>query len=130
MEPGDTFTVTFSEPIDPASVHQANVKEFDQNGAGNDQLIIVGLTDGPMDLGSNDYVTQPNGTIVFADSTLTMLNNNTKIRSTIVGLCTGTSCGATGSPVESVVTFRPEPVLTDLAGNGAVGRRTEAEGPY
>jgi hypothetical protein len=130
MEPGDTFTATFSEPINPASVQAANTKEFDQAGAGNDQLIIVGLTDGPMDLGSNDYVTAAGGTIVFADSTLTVLPGGTKIRSTIVGACSGTSCGATGPGADAVVTFRPEPVLTDLAGNSAVGSRTESEGPY
>src|SRR6185312_1357818 len=32
MEPGDTFTATFSEPIDPSSVHAANVKETDPVG--------------------------------------------------------------------------------------------------
>lgn len=130
MEPGDTFTVTFSEPIDPSSVHAANVKESDQNGAGNDTLIIVGLTDSAMDLGSNDYVTAPGGTIVFADATLTLLSNNTKLRSTIVGSCSGSACGATGAPADARVTFRPEPVLSDLAGNGAVGSHTESEGVY
>lgn len=130
MEPGDTFTATFSEPIDPASVHAANVKEYDQDGAGNDMIIIVGLTDSAMDLGSDDYVTAPSGTIVFANSTLTLLSNNTKVRSTIVGSCSGSACGATGSAPDAVVTFRPEPVLSDVAGNGAVGSRTESEGIY
>lgn len=130
MEPGDTFTATFSEPIDPASVHAANVKEYDQGGGGNDMIIIVGLTDSAMDLGSDNYVTAPGGTIVFADSTLTLLSNNTKLRSTIVGSCSGSACGATGSVTDASVTFRPEPVLADLAGNGAVGSHTEREGVY
>ncbi len=130
MEAGDTFTATFSEPVDPSSVQAANIKEFDQGGAGNDQLIIVGLTDGPMDLGSDNYVTAVGGTIVFADSTLTVLAGGTRIRSTVVGGCSGTSCGATGPGANAVVTFRPEPVLTDLMGNSAVGSRVESEGPY
>ena len=130
MEDGDTFTVTFSEPLDPNSVHADNVKELDQNGLGNDEIIIVGLTDGAIDLGSNNYVTAPGGTIVFAQSTLTLLNGNTQLRSTIVGPCTGTSCGATGPGANASVTFRPEPVLSDLAGNGAVGSRTQTIGPY
>jgi hypothetical protein len=130
MEDGDTFTATFSEPIDPTSVHAANVKETDPVGPGNDNLIIVGLTDGAMDLGSDDYVTLDGGTIVFAESTLTLLNNNTKIRSTIVGPCSGTACGFTGAGANALVTFRPEPALTDVAGNAATGSRTETEGPY
>lgn len=130
MEPGDTFTATFSEPIAPASVNAANVKEYDQNGAGNDQIIIVGLTDGAMDLGSDKYVTAPNGTIVFANSTLTLTSGNTKIKSTIVGSCSGTACGAVGPGAKAVVTFRPEPTLTDVSGNGAVGSHTEAQGMY
>jgi hypothetical protein len=124
MEDGDTFTVTFSEPVDPSSVIAANVKELDQNGAGNDKLIIVGLTDSGIDLGSNDYVTQPSGTIVFATSTLTLLNGNRTIVSTITGSCTGTACGMTGAPVASPIVFRPEPALADPAGNHATGALT------
>jgi hypothetical protein len=130
MEDGDTFTVTFSEPVDPSSVHAANVKESDPVGPGNDTLIIVGLSDSSLDLGSDDYVTTDGGTIVFADATLTMLSGNTKIRSTIVGSCSGTACGATGPGANVPITFRPEPVLTDFAGNQATGSRTEVEGPY
>ena len=124
MEDNDTFTVGFSEPIDPLSVHAANVKELDQNGLGNDKVIIVGLTDGGIDLGSNDYVTQAGGTIVFATSTLTMANGNRSIVSTITGLCTGTACGHTGTPADSPIAFRPEPALTDPAGNHATGAVT------
>jgi hypothetical protein len=130
MEDGDTFTVNFSEPIDPNSVHAANVKEIDENGAGNDRIIIVGLTDSAIDLGSNDYVTQPAGTITFAFSTLTMANSNRSIVSTIVGGCTGTACGATGSPVDSPIVYRPEPALTDVAGNHATGGITQTLTAY
>jgi hypothetical protein len=130
MEDGDTFTATFSEPMDPSSIHAANVKEIDQNGLGNDELIIVGLTNGTMDLGSDDYVTQPGGTIVFSQSTLTLLPGGLKIRSTIVGPCSGTACGFTGAGANALVTFAPEPALTDLAGNHATGSHTETEGPY
>jgi hypothetical protein len=124
MEAGDTFTVGFSEAIAPSSVHAANVKELDQNGLGNDKVIIVGLSDGGIDLGSNDYVTAPGGTIVFAASTLTLTAGNTSIVSTIVGSCTGTACGSTGTPADSPIAFRPEPALTDPAGNHATGSFT------
>ncbi len=127
MEVGDTFTVTFSEPIDPDSVLPANVKLLDPSGIGSDGLIVVGLTDGPLDLGSDTYLLSDGGTVVYQDSTLTMLDGGRKIRSTIVGACTGTACGSESVGVESVVVYHPEPFLRDLAGNHAVGEHTESE---
>ena len=126
MEPGDTFSVTFSEPIDPASVHAANVKEFDPAGVNPDRIIIVGLTDGAMDLGDDNIVIPNKGTIVYQASTLTLLNGNTTIVSTVMGNCTGTACvGGEGFSSLQPVTFVPEPTLRDLAGNGAGGSYTE-----
>lgn len=130
MEPGDTFTVTFSEPIDPTSIIAANVKQLDPSGPGNDGMIIVGLSDGPIDLGSDLYVLPDGGTIVYQDSTLTLLDGGTKIRSTIAGACTGTACLAPGPGELGMVTFRPEPFLRDLAGNHATGSHSEAEGVF
>jgi hypothetical protein len=134
MEAGDTFTATFSEPIDPATVHAANVKELDQPTLGTDTLTIVGLTDQAINLGSNDYVTAPGGSIVFAQSTLTLLVGDTQIQSTIVGPCTGTACAFPGpgvpAGVQVPITFRPEPVLADRAGNHTAGSRVEAIAPY
>ena len=124
MQVGDTFTVGFSEAIDPATVHADNIKETDPVGPGNDTLIIVGLSFGGQDLGSDAYVTTDGGTIVFASATLTMLSGNTKIRSNVVGACSGTACGQTGSPVASPIVFAPEPSLADFAGNHATGSRT------
>lgn len=122
MEPGDTFAVTFSEPVNPASVIAANVKQFDPPGPGNDAENIVGLTDQGMDLGSDDVVTPDGGTIVYQDSTLTMSNSNKTITSTIVGACTGTSCGLFGTPVLPMqITMAPEPFLRDVVGNHAEG---------
>lgn len=122
MEPGDTFTVTFSEPINPASVIAANVKQVDPVGPGNDFENIVGLGDAGIDLGTDEAVLPDGGTIVYQSSTLTMSNSNKTITSTIVGLCTGTACGLTGTPVQpTTVTMRPEPFLRDVVGNGASG---------
>jgi len=130
MEPGDTFTVTFSEPIDPTSIIAANVKQLDPSGPGNDGMIIVGLSDGPIDLGSDMYVLPDGGTIVYQDSPLTLLDGGTKIRSTIAGACTGTACLAPGPGELGMVTFRPEPFLRDLAGNHATGSHSEVEGVF
>ena len=127
LELGDTFTVTFSEPIDPDSVLPANVKLLDPSGVGADGLIVVGLTDGPLDLGSDEYLLADGGTVVYQDATLTMLDGGRKIRSTIVGACTGTACGSEGVGVESVVVYHPEPFLRDMAGNHAGGEHSESE---
>lgn len=130
MEPGDTFTVTFSEAIDPATVLPANVKENDPAGTGTDTLIIVGLTDGPMDLLDDNVVVPDGGSVVYQDSTLTLLSGNTKIRSTIIGACTGTACGQQGVASSKVITFTPEPFLKDSAGNSATGAHTEPEAMF
>jgi hypothetical protein len=125
MEPGDTFTVTFSEPIDPATVHAANVKELDPAGLGTDRIIIVGLSS-TVDLLDDDIVVPNKGTIVFQQSTLTMLNNNTTIMSTVAGPCTGSACDPALRGFSSLqqVTFLPEPNLKDFAGNPAGGSYT------
>ena len=125
MEPGDTFTVTFSEPIDPSTVHAANVKELDPSGLGTDRIIIVGLS-GTVDLLDDNIVIPNKGTIVYQQSSLTMLNNNTSIMSTVLGPCTGTACDPSlrGFSTLQPVTFLPEPNLRDLAGNQAVGSFT------
>ena len=126
MEPGDTFTVTFSEPIDPATVIAANVKEFDSNnGPGTDKINIVGLS-ATLDLLDDNIVLLDKGTVVYQKATLTMLNGNTSIRSTIAGKCTGTACDPSLRGVDSAqsVTFLPETNLRDFAGNQAGGSFT------
>jgi hypothetical protein len=125
MEDGDAFTVTFSEPVDPSTVHAANVKEFDPAGNGTDRINIVGLS-ATVDLLDDNIVIPNKGTIVFQQSTLTMLNNNTTITSTIAGPCTGTACDPTLRGFSSLqpVTFLPEPNLRDFSGNQAVGSFT------
>ena len=129
MEAGDTFTVTFSEPIDPATVIASSVKELDPSGPENDALIIVGLTDGQMDLG-NDAAVPSGGSAAFTASTLTLLDNGRRVRSTVGGPCSGASCGMLSPTSNSLVTFTPEPFLKDAAGNQATGARTETEAAF
>lgn len=121
MEPGDTFTVKFSEAIDPDSVIAANGKQTDPSGAGNDTMTLVGLTNGAIDIGSDDYVTPDGGSIVYLDSQLALQNDNKNIKSTIVGSCSGTACGQNGPGATAPVTFAPEPTLRDPFGNPAAG---------
>lgn len=66
------------------------------------------------------------GTIVYQDSTLTMLDNDTTIRSTVAGNCTGSGAciGGQGFRSDQQVTYVPEPTLKDTAGNQADGSYT------
>ena len=121
MEPGDTFTVTFTEPLLPASVIAANAKQTDPLGVGNDSMIIVGLTDGAIDLGSDTFVTPDGGAMVYQNSTLTLLNSGTTVKSTIVAPCASVCAAAGPGTSPTTFTFTPEPFLRDAAGNGAIG---------
>jgi hypothetical protein len=121
MQVGDTFRVTFSEAINPATVLQANVKETDPTGLGNDGLVIVGLTNGSLDLGSDAYITTDGAAAVFQNSTLTLSNGNRTITSTVAGACSGDGCASIGTGGPGPIVFSPEPILADLSGNGAVG---------
>lgn len=121
MQVGDTLRVTFSEAINPATVLQANIKETDPTGVGNDVLTIVGLTNGGLDLGSDAYITTDGAAAVFQASTLTLSNGNRTVTSTVVGACSGNGCASIGTGGPGPILFTPEPVLADLSGNGAVG---------
>ena len=124
MQAGDTLRVTFSEAMNPASLLQANIKETDPTGPGNDLLTIVGLTDGSLDLGSDAYITTDGAAAVFQNSTLTLTNGNRTVVSTVVGACSGDGCGSIGVGGPGPISFGPEPILTDLSGNGALGGLT------
>lgn len=124
IEVNDTFSVTFSEPLNPGSVIPANVKLADPTGVGNDSYIIVGLTDSGMDLGTDSYLVPDKGTIIYEKSTLTVLDSNRTVKSTIVGTCTGTACTQASVGIASPVTFVPEPFLRDPDGNHAAGSLT------
>jgi hypothetical protein len=118
MEVSDTFSVVFSEPIVPGTVHAANVKELDVFPT--DTLTIVGLAQSAMSLGEGNIVASTQNA-TYQDATLTLSNGNRTITSTIAGACDGAACNTLGVDQPSVLTFAPEQTLTDAAGNGAVG---------
>jgi hypothetical protein len=121
MQVGDTFIVTFSEPILASTVHAANVKELDV--IPTDTLTIVGLAQSAMDLGESGIV--PSGqNATYQDATLALSNGNRTITSSIAGSCAGGACNTLGVDQASSATFTPEQTLTDAAGNGAVGSLT------
>ena len=126
MEVGDTFIVTFSEPILPSSVHAANVKELDPAvGPSIDTLTIVGLAENAISLGSDSVV--PDGqNATYQSAKLALSNVNKTITSTIFGKCSGSACTTLGVDPVMPLTFTPEPTLTDPSGNGAVGQIVKA----
>jgi hypothetical protein len=131
MQVGDTFTATFSEALDPSTVPATgNVKQYDPSGPGTDRIVIVGIVDTDMDLLDDNIVIPDDGTIGYNESVLSLLNGNTRLRTTVTGSCSGTACGQNGVGSDQNITLRPEPVLRDIAGNGAVGSHTELEGIF
>src|SRR5262249_16311994 len=126
MQVSDTFTVVFSEPILPSTVHAANVKQLDPAvGPSIDTYTVVGLAESSMSMGTDSVV--PDGqNATYQNATLTLSNGNKTITSTIVGPCAGDACNTLGVDPANVLTFVPEQTLTDAAGNGAVGSLSKA----
>jgi len=118
---GDTFTVTFSEPIDPASVVGVGVTARDPLGSGNDTVEIPGLIQGPLDTGSGSVISLDGGVAAWSASTLSLLTNNTQVRSTVTGTCSGSGCTQTSSPSSHSFVITPAAGLADLAGNAVRG---------
>ncbi len=124
IEAGDTFIVTFSEPIATAIGPTATITETDPSGAGNDRLTIAGLT-APAGIvtGSNAYIATDNTSAAFSSSTLSKLG--AVITATVAGACSGT-CGANITAGTGALAFTPDPALQDAAGNAAAGSLTTA----
>jgi hypothetical protein len=115
---GDTFTVTFSEPLNPSSVPASSTLAMSR-GFGNTSYNISGLTDGNETTGAGGYITSSfsTRTLNYA-GTLALSNNNQTVTFTVTGTCTGSSCGsATTSPSSGTYQYTPSTSLRDLAGN-------------
>jgi hypothetical protein len=114
---GDTFSVTFSEAINPTSVPATGTLTLTR-GNGNTNWGISGLTNGTNTTGSTNYLTGGGGnrTVTFT-GTLTLSNNNQTITFTVTGACSG-SCGSLTSTTNSgQFQYTPATSLRDLAGN-------------
>ncbi|MDP9463621.1 MAG: hypothetical protein M3P52_03275, partial [Actinomycetota bacterium] len=123
---GDTISITFSEPLDPASVPgSTTVTLTDPNTTGNDTLTMVGVSNGPRNMGSNTYVTNNNTVASFASSAVTLSNANRTITVTIGSTCSGTGCAGLATQASAVnYRFRAAATLEDVAGNFAVSTVT------
>ena len=120
----DTFTVTFAEALDPASV-PANATLTLSRANGNTSYGISGLTNGLLTTGRNGYLTSSGTTrtVTFAGS-LTLSNTNRTVTFTVTGACAGTCSALTTTPVSGQFAFTPAATLLDPAGNTATGNLT------
>jgi hypothetical protein len=117
VDVGDTFRLTFSEALDPASVPTSTTIRISNSG-GFDMLAIDGITDGAVSTGTTGIV-RPNlamalhGTVTLSDG------------DTVVSVRTGTcasNCAVAGSGGgPGALQFVPAPTLQDVVGNAAAG---------
>jgi hypothetical protein len=122
IEPGDTFAVTFSEPIATAVGPATTITEADPTGSGKDTLTITGLTaTAGISTGSNAYIQANNTSASFASSGLAKAG--AVITATVGGACSGT-CGTNLTAGSGALVFTPDPTLMDAAGNAAGGSYT------
>lgn len=121
MDTGDTVSFTFSEPIG-LGVAVSTVSEIDAN-VGYDTVDIPGVTSGPQDLKSNNYVTSNNKTTTFVAVGLAVGNTVT----VTLGVCTA-NCAATSNGAGTAIPFTVSTSVGDAAGNAATGTGTLAAG--
>ena len=117
LETGDRLVLTFNQSLDAASVPAtfSGATEAD-GGLGVDTLMVPGITDGPLDTGSQLYVAS--GSPTFG-GTIALSNNGT---ATTVTLLVNSLSGAGG--LESSVgllAFKPATTIHDGGGNSATG---------
>jgi hypothetical protein len=127
IEVGDTMTIVFSEPLNPATIASTTtVTEADPSGAGNDTLTITGITSGARNTGSDTYVTGDATIVDFASSTVALSVSNTTVTITVGGTCQNTGCGGIGIQLTTAsLSFAPSSTITDAAGVAATGTRTD-----
>ena len=122
IEPGDTVSITFSEPLAPTSVPSplTTITMADPTGTGNDTLTVLGITNGARTLGGTTYITTDATSAVFANSPVSLNNGNRTVTVTVGPVCTDTGCVGIGQRTTNAsFSYIAAPTLTDVAGNTA-----------
>ncbi|QYG92825.1 hypothetical protein HC251_10550 [Iamia sp. SCSIO 61187] len=116
IEPGDTLTVTFSEPLAAASVPTATTLLLDDApGGGNDTLDLPGVLSGRRDTGSTEYVIGNNRSAAFT-GVVALSPDGTSVIVT-VGSCAGKGCTSLGTATApGGLSVLAAPTLTDVGG--------------
>ena len=114
IEKGDTLRLTFSEPLDPASVPTAGTMTV-TNVNNVEVLDLPGITDGPVPTGSVGYALKNHA--ATWSTTISLSAGDTVVTVTITN---SGQWGGFGSAA-GAIQFTPAPTLKDRAGNAAAG---------
>ena len=117
VEVNDSFSVTFNEAIDPASVPAVATLTLSR-GFGNTSYGISGLTNGLRSTGTTGYLGLSFGTrTVTFDGTLALSSDGLTVTFTVTGACAGSCSGLSTTPRSGSFQYVSAPTLRDLAGN-------------
>ena len=122
----DTFSVTFGEALDPATVPATATLTLSRSN-GNTSYGISGVTNGLLTTGGNGYLTSSGTTrtVTFAGS-VALSNSNRTVTFTVTGACAGTCTALSTTAVNGRFVFTPAATLLDRAGNAATGNTTSS----
>jgi hypothetical protein len=116
---GDTFAVTFSEPIDPPSATGSATLTMTRTGSAATKYSIAGLTSSTFTTGSTGYVTAGTGTRVVTYSGALSVSGSV-VTFTASGCTSGCGFATTGAPAGSFV-YKAASTINDRAGNSPTG---------
>jgi hypothetical protein len=121
----DTFKVTFTEAIDPASIPATGTLTLSRQNSSNTTYAISGLTNGALTTGSGNYLSTASGTktVTYA-GTFALSNNNQTVTFTVTGACSGSCSSVTSTTTSGAFSFTPASTVKDVAGNSASGTTT------
>lgn len=124
----DEVTAEWSEPLLPSSIPATTtITITDPAGPGDDTLAIGSFTAGPLDLGSDGFVTADGTSASWSSSVLSYSSAQVSLTARILGACTGAGCSALGTVKNVTITYIPSPTITDPAGNAAGGSFTKTQ---
>lgn len=118
IEPGDTLSLTFSEPIAPGSVPTSvTVTLTDPNTTASDRLTITGITNGARTTGGNGYVTTNNVSFGYAGSAVSFVAGGRTMVITVGATCSGTCVAVGTQTTAATLSMRPATSVADPSGN-------------
>lgn len=121
IETNNYIGIQFSELVTGGIPSTVTITEA-RPASGNVTLTITGFTNGALDMGSTNYLSQASTTVNFTGTTTTSAGNVIAVGA---GTCTSgaTACGRVAAGT-GAMTFTAATTLTDATGNPAVGSVT------
>ncbi|MGD9998400.1 MAG: hypothetical protein AB7U39_15895 [Ilumatobacteraceae bacterium] len=116
-ETGDSISITFSEPLAPATVPASSTVTLTGGYSTADTLSMSGISNGAGSTGGTSYITTT-GAAASSMSVVTLSNANKTLTVTIGANCSGTGCAALGTQTTNgTYSYVAATTLTDVAGN-------------